>query len=61
MEGTLLAIILDDVTRDGFQALHICDCSVGPATWTLFGLLVATGLAPGWRLRLLFEPDAAVG
>lgn len=57
---TPLAIILDDATQEGFQALHIGDWSDGSATWSLFGVPVVTGLAPGWRLRLSSEPDATV-
>ena len=58
---TPLAIILDDVTREGFQAMHIGDWSAGPATWSLFGVPVVTGLVPGWRLRLSSETGAAAG
>jgi hypothetical protein len=58
---TPLAIILDDATQAGFQAMHIGDWSDGPATWSLFGVPVVTGLAPGWQLRLSFETGATAG
>lgn len=49
-------IILDEATQANLQELHIGCWAAGPATWSLFGVPVVTGLRRGWGLRLV--PDA---
>lgn len=51
------AIVLDDTTRENFQALGLGYWSAGPGAWSLFSVPVVTGLVSGWRLRLLPEPS----
>lgn len=51
------AIVLDDTTRESFQALGLGYWSGGTGTWSLFGVPVVTGLVSGWRVRLLPEPS----